>query len=220
MDAQSNSSNFDMQWFRRGEYLVELETRYDLFSHPGKLRTIGWVNSGFMGSYREALDNSALNLDIVQTRRRRIKYGYVASIQFTDNSLFVTFFGENVWTDDPYNGPRVYYAHRLRFRLCDCRPLSHALRALRSTHRVQPRQQPRCELGTMGQHRKAILSKSTSWTGPTPDFPILRRPLPCVFIGIVRSGLEPAVGQFILYRFGARRSRRSDLNLAPPRHPG
>ena len=81
MDAQSNSSNFDMQWFRRGEYLVELETRYDLLSHPGKLRTIGWVNSGFMGSYREALDNSALNLDIVQTRRGRIKYGYVLNLE-------------------------------------------------------------------------------------------------------------------------------------------
>jgi high affinity Mn2+ porin len=81
MDAQSNSSNFDMQWFRRGEYLVELETRYDLFSHPGKLRTIGWVNSGFMGSYRETLDNPALNLDIAQTRRGRIKFGYVFNLE-------------------------------------------------------------------------------------------------------------------------------------------
>jgi high affinity Mn2+ porin len=57
MDSESNSGNFDMQWFRRGEYLLELETRYGLFSHPGKLRMIGWINSAFMGSYRETLDN-------------------------------------------------------------------------------------------------------------------------------------------------------------------
>ena len=29
----------------------------------------------------------------------------VASVQFTDNSLFITFLSENVWTADPYNGP-------------------------------------------------------------------------------------------------------------------
>jgi high affinity Mn2+ porin len=98
MDAQSNSSNFDMQWFRRGEYLVELETRYDLFSHPGKLRTIGWINSGFMGSYRETLDNPALNLDLAQTRRGRIKYGYVFNLEqsVTDS---VGLFGRWSWND-------------------------------------------------------------------------------------------------------------------------
>ena len=42
---------------RRGSYVVELETRYSLFSRPGKLRTIGWINSAFSGSYRETLDN-------------------------------------------------------------------------------------------------------------------------------------------------------------------
>src|SRR5262249_9553977 len=39
MSAESNVNNYDMKLFRRGEYVVELETRYALFSHPGKLRT-------------------------------------------------------------------------------------------------------------------------------------------------------------------------------------
>ena len=52
----------------RGNYVLELETRYSLFSQPGKLRTIAWLNSAFSGSYRETLDNPAFNLDIAQTR--------------------------------------------------------------------------------------------------------------------------------------------------------
>ena len=57
MGAVSNSNNFDTQVFRRGQYVAELETRYSLFSQPGKLRTIGWVNSANSGSYRETLNN-------------------------------------------------------------------------------------------------------------------------------------------------------------------
>jgi high affinity Mn2+ porin len=52
-----------------------------LLSHPGKLRLIGWVNSAYSGSYAETLANPDLNLDITQTRQRRIKYGAVANIE-------------------------------------------------------------------------------------------------------------------------------------------
>lgn len=81
MDAESNSNNFDMHLFRRGEYVAEFEQRYTLFGQPGKLRAIGWINSAFSGSYRATLDNPALNLDIAATREGRIKYGYVASFE-------------------------------------------------------------------------------------------------------------------------------------------
>ena len=81
MDAVSNSNNMDTNLFRRGEYVGELETRYELFGEPGKLRTIVWLNSVFSGSYRETLDNPALNLDITQTRTSRIKYGYVLNLE-------------------------------------------------------------------------------------------------------------------------------------------
>jgi len=98
MDAVSNSNNFDTKLFQRGEYVVELETRYSLFSLPGKLRTIAWLNSAFSGSYRETLDNPALNLDIAQTRTGRIKYGYVINLEqaLTDE---VGLFGRWSWND-------------------------------------------------------------------------------------------------------------------------
>lgn len=98
MPSQPNGANFDMHLFRRGDYVTELELRYQLFSRPGKLRTIGWINNTFSGSYRETLDNPALNLDIAQTRRERIKYGYVFNVEqeVTDD---VGVFGRWSWND-------------------------------------------------------------------------------------------------------------------------
>jgi high affinity Mn2+ porin len=98
MDAQSNSNNFDMNIGRRGEYVAELEMRYSLFGQPGKLRTLGFVNSAYSGSYRETLDNPLLNLDISQTRRGRLKYGYALNVEqaITDD---IGVFGRWSWND-------------------------------------------------------------------------------------------------------------------------
>jgi high affinity Mn2+ porin len=98
MDAVSNSNNFDTKVFQRGGYVVELETRYSLFSQPGKLRTIVWLNSANSGSYRDTLNNPALNLDISQTRMGRIKYGYVINLEqaVTDD---IGLFGRWSWND-------------------------------------------------------------------------------------------------------------------------
>jgi high affinity Mn2+ porin len=98
MVGTSNANNFDMRVFQRGEYVLELETRYSLFSQPGKMRTIVWLNSAFSGSYRETLDNPALNLDIAQTREGRIKYGYVFNLEqaLTDD---IGLFGRWSWND-------------------------------------------------------------------------------------------------------------------------
>lgn len=81
MDAVSNSNSFDTKVPRRGEYVAELETRYSLFSQPGKLRTLVFLNSDYSGSYRETLNNPALNLDIARTRTGRIKYGYAINVE-------------------------------------------------------------------------------------------------------------------------------------------
>jgi high affinity Mn2+ porin len=98
MVGTSNANNFDMRVFQRGNYVLELETRYSLFSQPGKLRTIAWFNSAFSGSYRETLNNPALNLDIAQTREGRIKYGYVFNLEqaLTDD---IGLFGRWSWND-------------------------------------------------------------------------------------------------------------------------
>ena len=98
MQSVSNANSFDTKVFERGTYVLELETRYSLFSLPGKLRTIVWLNSAFSGSYRETLNNPAFNLDIAQTRTGRIKYGYVVSLEqaLTDE---VGVFGRWSWND-------------------------------------------------------------------------------------------------------------------------
>jgi high affinity Mn2+ porin len=98
MLGASNTNNFDTRVPERGNYVLELETRWSLFSLPGKLRTIGWFNSAFSGSYRETLDNPALMLDISQTRAGRIKYGYVLNLEqaLSDD---VGLFGRWSWND-------------------------------------------------------------------------------------------------------------------------
>ena len=96
--VESNSNFFDKKVLERGTYTVELETRFSLFSQPGKLRTIAWLNSANSGSYRETLNNPAFDLDISQTRKGRIKYGYVVSLEqaLTDE---VGLFGRWSWND-------------------------------------------------------------------------------------------------------------------------
>jgi high affinity Mn2+ porin len=98
MVGTSNANNFDTRVLQRGSYVLELETRYSLFSLPGKLRTIAWLNSAFSGSYRETLDNPALDLDIAQTRAGRIKYGYVFNLEqvLTDD---IGLFARWSWND-------------------------------------------------------------------------------------------------------------------------
>ncbi len=98
MQAVSNSNSFDTRVFERGTYVLELETRYSLFLQPGKLRTIAWLNSAFSGSYRETLDNPAFDLDIAQTRKGRIKYGYVINLEQALSDE-VGLFGRWSWND-------------------------------------------------------------------------------------------------------------------------
>jgi high affinity Mn2+ porin len=98
MQAVSNDNSFDTRVFERGTYVLELETRYSLFSQPGKLRTIAWLNSAFSGSYRETLNNPAFDLDIALTRTGRIKYGYVFNLEqaLTDE---IGLFGRWSWNN-------------------------------------------------------------------------------------------------------------------------
>lgn len=98
MQSVSNANSFDTKVFERGTYAIELETRYSLFSQPGKLRTIAWLNSANSGSYRETLNNPAFDLDITQTRKGRIKYGYVVSMEQALNDQ-VGLFGRWSWND-------------------------------------------------------------------------------------------------------------------------
>jgi len=101
---EPNANEFDTKLFARGAYVTELETRYALFSRPGKLRMGVWADTYFSGSYREAIDLTLINpgLDpndaIVQTRQARTKYGYYLNVEqaLTDD---VGIFGRWSWNN-------------------------------------------------------------------------------------------------------------------------
>src|SRR5262245_16428926 len=84
---EPNANEFDTRLFARGGYVAELETRYSLFSRPGKFRVGIWADTYFSGSYSEAVDLTLLNpgLDpteaIVLTRKGRTKYGYYLNFE-------------------------------------------------------------------------------------------------------------------------------------------
>ena len=84
---EPNANEFDMNLFKRGGYVGELETRYSLLSRPGRFRVGVWADTYFSGSYRQALDLVALNPDldptdaIRQTRTGRTKYGYYLNME-------------------------------------------------------------------------------------------------------------------------------------------
>ena len=77
------SNGIALQWdiSRYWQQVVELETRYKLFNHPGKLRLLGWVMNAHAGSYSETLSNPALGEDITLTRRSRVSEGFVINLE-------------------------------------------------------------------------------------------------------------------------------------------
>ena len=80
----SNSNRFDTHIPERGQFTDELELRYAPHAQPGKLLLFGWLSHGNMGSYADALAAPATTdgyPDITLTRRERINYGFVASVE-------------------------------------------------------------------------------------------------------------------------------------------
>ena len=79
MPKRSNDRDLETRIFQRGGYQAELEERYDLSGKSGKLRLLGFANRGYAGSYREAL--SVPGTDITQTRKDRLKEGFVINLE-------------------------------------------------------------------------------------------------------------------------------------------
>lgn len=80
----SNANTFDMHIPERGQYLAEFEWRYSLFDQPGKLRFLGYLNRGTMGSYADAVALAAVSgstPDITLTRKTRSNYGGVINAE-------------------------------------------------------------------------------------------------------------------------------------------
>jgi len=84
---EPNANEFDMELFRRGGYVAELETRYSLLARPGKFRVGIWADTYFSGSYSQAIDLTFITpgLDpteaLILTRTGRTKYGYYLNFE-------------------------------------------------------------------------------------------------------------------------------------------
>jgi high affinity Mn2+ porin len=94
----ANDRNLETRIGKFGGYNVELETRYELFSQPGKFRILGFANRVFAGSFRETLANRAFGTDITHTRRDRTKYGFVLNLEQSLNENF-GLFSRYSWND-------------------------------------------------------------------------------------------------------------------------
>jgi high affinity Mn2+ porin len=84
LPSSSNQNSFDTHIPTRGEYIAELELRYSLWSQPGKLRLMGYLNRGTAGSYTEAValpPDSPNYPDITLTRRVRSNPGYAINVE-------------------------------------------------------------------------------------------------------------------------------------------
>jgi high affinity Mn2+ porin len=75
MPKESNGVAQDEDYLQAWGMVVELERRYQLGSHPGTVRLLGYMNQAHMGRYEDTLDNPSLGMDITQTREYRRKYG-------------------------------------------------------------------------------------------------------------------------------------------------
>jgi high affinity Mn2+ porin len=81
-------NNIDTRLGQRGQYLLELEERFNIFSQPGKLRLTGWEAQCYCGSFSDTLanfpqdiGNGNLTNDITLTRQTRSEYGFIANLE-------------------------------------------------------------------------------------------------------------------------------------------
>ncbi|MDP9097866.1 MAG: carbohydrate porin [Verrucomicrobiota bacterium] len=73
----AKDQHFDKAW----QQVIELEERFSVFDHPGKVRFLGWLEHAHMGSYRETLAHPEFMGDITLTRRYRYQYGVALSVE-------------------------------------------------------------------------------------------------------------------------------------------
>jgi high affinity Mn2+ porin len=77
-----NVNGTDGQYLRAWQQVAELEGRYTLCDHPGKVRLLGYLESARMGSYKAAVVNYPAGMpDIADTRRYRYTYGVELNVE-------------------------------------------------------------------------------------------------------------------------------------------
>lgn len=81
MSKQPNSEQIDTS-FHQHEQVAEIEHRYNILNHPGKLKLLGFNNYANMGAYKAAIDltpNAAP--DISQVRKFQSRSGFAINVE-------------------------------------------------------------------------------------------------------------------------------------------
>jgi high affinity Mn2+ porin len=79
--AIANGAEIDPHFLKAQGQILELEERYTLGDHPGRIREWAFLNHAHMGDYREALEEMPVNPDVTATRSYRFKYGYGVNLE-------------------------------------------------------------------------------------------------------------------------------------------
>src|SRR5437763_6629170 len=96
--------NSDVLAFKTGGAVVELEERYAVMDHPGKLRLGAFANSGNTGNYRQALAIEAadpaldINAVMASIRHNNSKYGFYVNAE-QEIAKDVGLFARASWND-------------------------------------------------------------------------------------------------------------------------
>jgi high affinity Mn2+ porin len=77
----ANGSDIDPHFVKANGQIFEVEERYELGGHPGKIREWAFLNHAHMGNYRDAIAEMPVNPDITQTRAYRFKYGFGMNVE-------------------------------------------------------------------------------------------------------------------------------------------
>ena len=90
-----NSTDLDSAYVRQYEWVTEFEARSQRFGAPGKVKVLAFLNTGFMGSYRDAVrlaQDTGTVPDTAKVRRLASRPGLAASAEqelFPNVGLFV-----------------------------------------------------------------------------------------------------------------------------------
>ena len=79
--VRGNQNSTDGRYLEAWDQVLELEERYTIFGHPGKLRLLGYLERAHMGSYRAVIDEPSLDANIIETRRYRLTEGFVINFE-------------------------------------------------------------------------------------------------------------------------------------------
>jgi high affinity Mn2+ porin len=73
---EANGLSYDYSIAANHGQAVEGEYRWKIDEHPGVVRLLGYLNNARMGDFRETINNPALGMDLIPTRKNgRPKYG-------------------------------------------------------------------------------------------------------------------------------------------------